>query len=1546
MPFFLSGSKTDDLLITMAASESAPLLKPIPNRKRKRDEVQGICILCNEECDEDKSNLSAEAWERMKDKAKDWKDLPKFGNVYDTINWEAGPNGVFFHKRCRTALASQRGLQQAVRKKENLQKQLTEETQGMHSQEQQQSSGRSSRSSGLLHGKQLCIWCMKPEDLKHSNKLCIIQQWNAWNTFKGHTIHLEDTQMRDRILSVIDSTPDPFASEIRYHRSCWVKYVKPFYKSSGSSSDQMHLQNVRLTEVREMFFKHVRKVVLEMNEPRTLQGLLVEYNQISSNFGFESVTKTSTIKQMLQNEFKDKIGFHDRFHKNQSTIAYDASAGGSYIEAAIYSWGVSNEQLLNNVARRLRETLKEDEGLPWPLRVDELESFEEPHKLLGKLLTWLKDPDSNDFTEACDDPQVVALSSLLFSFITGKRTSFQANLSVTLHGLTRSREIIDILRKFALGISYKDVLDLYNAWTMDDIKANTTCPDELADGFPGTGVLDNDDFKDDTLTGADTTHRTNVMFVQPEYITPIESEKDRPILSLAKSDDVKNLSTSQHKVHPYKTVNRGQPAVRKEIDISLQTSDEQRKRGVMHALARLDIEGKNIPSNEQKVGSFAGFQANIHEFVVKSTAYYFLTFPKPPQKSVVHEVMCRMVAAAEHKSMPFIQLVGDQPVYALIVQLKNENPHKFELILPFLGPFHTHISFISAINKRFDGSGLSEILVAADIISEGSVHQALRGKHYNRAIRCLTLMYEVLIRRVICRGFSEGLELSSELKSKLEVLRNPPDSSQGQLQAIVEDLLIDAEFESFVHRAFESIQKADSSMAKFWLSFIDMVETLIMNIYALRTQNWEAFKASLRMMLPWLRIYDNDKYSRWLTEFWLEISSLPKENERYMREGLFSQSMTGKPYSCLPLDLWIEMTMNKGSKMKAGWKRILKNEKMLLTHTRTVNSVNRVRSSLHALANLKESSKGHKENTTARLFLDERGVQDLESCIKEFDCDPFDLTKPILRSLQSGMVASDELVADFDTAHSDGESLVQSFFKERMFSNEKKFDATIHRNSRHSFSKPPVAKDASKQKATKTDAMENKAMAEIITLAQNLEDGLVLSEVMEHRVTEECLPIFNVNGTMRKGQKSKLVERFNFVELDPLDSYIAIVDMGFIWRLSTPSAEDREKQDESTYTWADYATKMFNLIVKRHPKSSKIILVNDPYDLTYNIKDSEHERRTGEISFVGGTRNIFIKRNDELPSPKQFNNMFKNSGNKIRLQQFLKAEFKTLVLQHPGTTFIYSVRERCCDLSTDVELDELTCKHMEADTIMFYIYSQLRNSGVSDAVVIDAEDTDVIVLASYVAHQIEGTLGLKRKKGIFNCASILAKEIADIIIPFHIHTGADAISSFYGHGKPSVFDTAMKSSEARELLKGLGKYLPVTLQTQKDLEQFTIKYVYKDRTSKTLAEARAKKWETMKRKSTLRIPPDTDSHNFKVTRANYQAFIMLNFMNPDAPSSPLQHGWILREGKCLPERYSKPALPQCLRNARTNSIEESNTDSDTSECNSDSDSASDGYLTE
>ena len=109
---------------------------------------------------------------------------------------------------------------------------------------------------------------------------------------------------------------------------------------------------------------------------------------------------------------------------------------------------------------------------------------------------------------------------------------------LTLQGLTRSCEITDILKKLGPGISYRDVLALYESWAMYDIKANSTCPDTLADGFPWTGILDYDDFQDDTLTGADTSHRTNVMFVQPDDVATIDSREDHSPLQLVKSDDL------------------------------------------------------------------------------------------------------------------------------------------------------------------------------------------------------------------------------------------------------------------------------------------------------------------------------------------------------------------------------------------------------------------------------------------------------------------------------------------------------------------------------------------------------------------------------------------------------------------------------------------------------------------------------------------------------------------------------------------------------------------------------------------------------------------------------------------------------------------------------------------------------------------------------------------------------------------------------------------------------------------------------------------------
>lgn len=121
--------------------------------------------------------------------------------------------------------------------------------------------------------------------------------------------------------------------------------------------------------------------------------------------------------------------------------------------------------------------------------------------------------------------------------------------------------------------------------------------------------------------------------------------------------------------------------------------------------------------------------------------------------------------------------------------------------------------------------------------------------------------------------------------------------------------------------------------------------------------------------------------------------------------------------------------------------------------------------------------------------------------------------------------------------------------------------------------------------------MESRALAAVVNLV-DVSGLLSLSEVMKHLLTEECLTLFNVNGTFRKTQKNKLLQKLTQQPLD-VQSYTALVDMGMIWRLASPTAEDREKGDGSPYARGNYTNKIVTMILARHVKASTIICIND-----------------------------------------------------------------------------------------------------------------------------------------------------------------------------------------------------------------------------------------------------------------------------------------------------------------------------------------------------------------
>ena len=161
---------------------------------------------------------------------------------------------------------------------------------------------------------------------------------------------------------------------------------------------------------------------------------------------------------------------------------------------------------------------------------------------------------------------------------------------------------------------------------------------------------------------------------------------------------------------------------------------------------------------------------------------------------------------------------------------------------------------------------------------------------------------------------------------------------------------------------------------------------------------------------------------------------------------------------------------------------------------------------------------------------------------------------------------------------------------------------------------------------------------------------------MKHHLTEECLTLFNVNGTFRKTQKSKLLQKLTQQPLD-VQSYAALVDMGMIWWLASPTAEDRENLDGLPYTWGNYTNKIVAMILARHINASTIVCINDPYDCTVSIKDDERELRTQGQSHIP---NVFVKSDDHFPSARVFKTILCSAGNKKRLQALIKTQLSEI----------------------------------------------------------------------------------------------------------------------------------------------------------------------------------------------------------------------------------------------------------------------------------------------
>ena len=178
------------------------------------------------------------------------------------------------------------------------------------------------------------------------------------------------------------------------------------------------------------------------------------------------------------------------------------------------------------------------------------------------------------------------------------------------------------------------------------------------------------------------------------------------------------------------------------------------------------------------------------------------------------------------------------------------------------------------------------------------------------------------------------------------------------------------------------------------------------------------------------------------------------------------------------------------------------------------------------------------------------------------------------------------------------------------------------------------------------------------------------------------------------------------------------------------------------------------------------------------------------------------------------------------------------------------------------------------------------------------------------------------------CSKFLSKEVAEVVIPGHLISGYDNCPGFYGHGKKAILSTIIKDAEARELLSKIGRSISLTEDVISDMRKFVLSKIYGE-DFPTCAEARASKWNKLKKKKTSRLPPDEDTLVQHFKKVNYLAYCQIHFSMKQHPS-PIGNGWEVINGKCRPVRYMKGPLPDGFEPVHVNE-NNNNSDSDESE---------------
>ena len=118
----------------------------------------------------------------------------------------------------------------------------------------------------------------------------------------------------------------------------------------------------------------------------------------------------------------------------------------------------------------------------------------------------------------------------------------------------------------------------------------------------------------------------------------------------------------------------------------------------------------------------------------------------------------------------------------------------------------------------------------------------------------------------------------------VEKIRSVGNQDKEMRIEIYEELLDEPSLKGYLNDLYASIEASNSSKTRYWLSFLEIVEVLLLHYHSMWCPKWENYLLSIRLMLPWMAACDNLHNSRYLSIYWSMMKSLNEEVSNHMKQ--------------------------------------------------------------------------------------------------------------------------------------------------------------------------------------------------------------------------------------------------------------------------------------------------------------------------------------------------------------------------------------------------------------------------------------------------------------------------------------------------------------------------------------------------------------------------------------------------------------------------------------------------------------------------------------